>query len=66
MRFFIGALALTVICAIFGTPAVLLLGLTPLTASDRQNLSVIKKDRGKLSHIEKHLAKPKAAKVEVN
>jgi hypothetical protein len=65
MKFLIGALALTVICAIFVAPAVLLFG-GPLTASDRQNLNVIKKDRGKLSHIEKHLTKAKAAKVEVN
>ena len=53
MRFFIGALALTVICALFGAPALFVLGRSGLTAADRQNLSTIKKDRGKLSHIEK-------------
>ena len=55
MRFFIGALALTVICAIAGAPALFVLGRSGLTAADRQNLSTIKKDRGKLSHIEKQL-----------
>ncbi len=38
MKFFIGVLALTVIGAIFVMPVVLLLGLHPLTASDRQSL----------------------------
>ena len=58
MRFFIGALALTVICALAGAPAVFVLGRSALTAADRQALSAAKKDRGKLSHIEKHLGKP--------
>jgi hypothetical protein len=35
MQFFIGVLALLVICAIFASPAVLLFGLVKLT-SDRQ------------------------------
>lgn len=39
MRFFIGALALAVICAVFGSPAVLLMGWRPLTVSDRQIIS---------------------------
>ena len=43
MRFFIGALALLVICAIFASPAVLLLGWSPLTASDRQIVGTIAK-----------------------
>jgi hypothetical protein len=66
MKFFIGALALTVICAIFGASAVLVLGWSPLTAGNRQDFSIIKKDRGKLSYIERQLLKPKQAKVEVN
>lgn len=44
MRFFIGALALLVICAIFGSPAVLLLGWSPLTAGDLQKISKSVKD----------------------
>lgn len=63
MKFFIGVLALTVIGAIFVMPVVLLLGLHPLTASDRQSLG---KDRGKLSHIERELARPARAATAVN
>ncbi|HYJ58065.1 MAG TPA: hypothetical protein VEW64_01770 [Methyloceanibacter sp.] len=63
MKFFIGVLALTVIGAIFVMPVVLLLGLHPLTASDRQSLE---KDRGKLSHIERELARPARAATAVN
>lgn len=66
MKFFIGAVALTVIGAIFVMPVVLLLGLYPLTASDRQSLGAIKKDRGKLSHIEKGLSRPADATRAVN
>jgi hypothetical protein len=66
MRFFIAALALTVICALFGAPALVVLGRSPLTASDRQALSAIKKDRGKLSHIEKQLGKPVQVNTAVN
>jgi hypothetical protein len=66
MRFFIGALALTVICAIFGAPALIVLGRAPLSASDRQDLSAIKKDRGKLSHIEKQLGTTVRVKSDVN
>ena len=67
MKFFIGALALTVICALLGTPAVLVLGRAPLSASDRQDLSTIKRDRGKLSHIEGQLnVKPNQAGPAVN
>jgi hypothetical protein len=44
MRFFIGALALAVICVIFGAPTALLLGWTPLTASGRQIVSASVKD----------------------
>jgi hypothetical protein len=58
MRVFIGALALTVICVLAGAPAVFVLGRSALTAADRQSLSAVKKDRGKLSHIERHLGKP--------
>jgi hypothetical protein len=39
MKFFIGALSLAVILAIFGTPVVLLLAGGALTASDRQAIS---------------------------
>jgi hypothetical protein len=66
MRFFIGAVALTVICALFGAPALIVLGRSPLTASDRQDLSAIKKDRGKLSHIEKQLGTPDRVNTAVN
>jgi hypothetical protein len=44
----------------------LVLGRSPLTASDRQDLSTIKKDRGKLSHIEKQLGTPVQVKTAVN
>jgi hypothetical protein len=66
MRFFIGALALTVICALFGAPALIVLGRSPLSASDRQDLSAIKKDRGRLSHIEKQLGTSVHVKTAVN
>jgi hypothetical protein len=66
MKFFIGALALTVICAIFVMPAVLLLGWSSLTAAHRQSLGVIAKDRGKLSHIERQFTRPKDAATGVN
>jgi hypothetical protein len=66
MKFLIGVLALTVIGAIFVMPVVLLLGLHPLTASDRQSLGAIGKDRGKLSHIERELARPARAATAVN
>jgi len=36
MRFLVGAVAVIVICALFGAPAALLLGWSPLTASNRQ------------------------------
>jgi hypothetical protein len=45
MRFIIGALALTVICVLVGSPAALLLGWSPLTAGDRQTVSKSVKDR---------------------
>lgn len=67
MRFLIGALALTVICALAGAPAIFVLGRSALTAADRQNLSAIKKNRGKLSHIEKQLnTGPNQADAAVN
>jgi hypothetical protein len=66
MRFFIGALSLTVICPLFGAPALTVLGRAPLSASDRQDLSIIKKDRGKLSHIEKRLGTTVRMKTAVN
>ena len=67
MKFFIGALALTVICALLGTPAVLVLGRSPLSASDWQALSTIKKERGKLPHIEGQLnIKPSQTTPAVN
>ena len=66
MRFLIGALALTVICALFAAPALVVLGRSPLSASDRQDLSTIKKDRGKLSHIEKQLGTTVQMKTVVN
>ena len=46
--------------------AVLLLGLYPSTASDRQRLGAVLKDRGKLTHIERELARPKAQAISVN
>ena len=36
MRFFIGALALAVICVLFGLPAAVVLGWIPITASERK------------------------------
>ena len=66
MRFFIGALALTVICALFAAPALIVLGRAPLSASGRQDLSAIKKDRGKLSHIEKQLGATVQPKTAIN
>jgi len=39
MKFLIGVLSLAVILAIFGTPAVLLLGWGALTSNDRQAIS---------------------------
>jgi hypothetical protein len=66
MKFLIAAVALVVVGAIFVAPVVLLLGLYPLTASDRQKLGAVLKDRGKLSHIERQLARPKAPAISVN
>jgi hypothetical protein len=67
MKFLIGAVALAVVGAIFVAPVVLVLGLYPLTASDRQKLGAVLKDRGKLSsHIERELARPKAPAISVN
>jgi hypothetical protein len=66
MKFFIGALALTVIGAIFVMPIVLLLGWSSLTAAHRQSLGAIPKDRGKLSHIERQLTTPKDAAISLN
>ncbi len=36
MRFFIGALALAVICVLFGLPVAVVLGWVPITATERQ------------------------------
>jgi hypothetical protein len=58
MKLFIGALALTVIGAIFVMPVELLLGWSSLTAAHRQSLGAITKNRGKLSHIERQLSGP--------
>ncbi|HSD92134.1 MAG TPA: hypothetical protein VLB11_03820 [Methyloceanibacter sp.] len=66
MKFIIGVLALAVIGAIFVAPVVLLLGWYPLTATDRQKLGAVVKDRGKLSHIERQLARPKPTPISVN
>lgn len=46
MRFFIGALALAVICVLFGSPAAFVLGWSPLSAGDRQKASSSGKDGG--------------------
>jgi hypothetical protein len=44
----------------------IVLGRAPLSASDRQDLSAIKKDRGKLSHVEKQLGTTVRVKSDVN
>jgi hypothetical protein len=44
MKWFIGALALAVICVMFGAPTASLLGWTPLTASGPQIVSASVKD----------------------
>jgi hypothetical protein len=41
MRFFVGALALAVICVLFGSPAAFVLGWSPLSAGDRQKASSV-------------------------
>jgi hypothetical protein len=45
MRFFIGALALAVICVIFGSPAAFVLGWVSLSAGDRHTTGKSTKDR---------------------
>jgi hypothetical protein len=41
MRFFVGALALAVICVLFGSPAAFVIGWSPLSAGDRQKASSV-------------------------
>jgi hypothetical protein len=41
MRFFVGALALAVICVLFGSPAAFVLGWSPLSAGNRQKASSV-------------------------
>ncbi len=43
MRFLVGALALAVIGVLFGVPAAVVLGWSPLSAADRQNASTTAK-----------------------
>jgi hypothetical protein len=45
MRFFIGALALAVICVLFGLPVAVAMGWVPINASHRQIASASVKDR---------------------
>jgi hypothetical protein len=54
MRFFTGALALAVICVLFGSPVAFVLGWSPLRAGDRQKASSSGKDSGAIA------AKPEA------
>lgn len=44
MRFIVGALALLVICVTFGSPALLLMGRSPLSATNRQIVKTTAKD----------------------
>jgi NhaP-type Na+/H+ and K+/H+ antiporter len=44
LRFFIGALALAVICVLFGLPVAVVLGWVPVTATERKMAS--SSDRG--------------------
>ncbi|HEX2446907.1 MAG TPA: hypothetical protein VHK26_01810 [Methyloceanibacter sp.] len=44
MRFFIGALALAVICVLLGTPAAFVLGWVPQSAPNRQTAKTDAKD----------------------
>jgi hypothetical protein len=46
MRFFVGALALSVICVLVGGPAALLVGWRPSPVGDRQMIGKSVKDRG--------------------
>jgi hypothetical protein len=54
MRFFTGALALAVICVLFGSPVAFVLGWSPLSAGDRQKASSTGKAGGAV------VAKPEA------
>ncbi|MGH6750178.1 MAG: hypothetical protein ACRECI_12790 [Methyloceanibacter sp.] len=44
MRFFIGALALAVICILFGLPVAVVLGWVPITATERKMASSSDRD----------------------
>ncbi|MGA9605103.1 MAG: hypothetical protein WBQ82_13410 [Methyloceanibacter sp.] len=44
MRFFIGALALAVICVLFGLPVAVVLGWVPITATERKMASSSDRD----------------------